>query len=380
MHTVSVTNPDFSKLIAANNDLGFQLLTWLVEQDAGKNVFISSFSVALALTMTYNGAEGKTMEALAELLGLSGLGLQQINEANALLISPTGVGDPKVQLIIANSIWLRDGVIPSSDYIQRIKDYYAGEVAGLDFSRPEAATVINRWVADKTRGMISKIVTPPEVSQSILILISAIYFKGIWTKQFDKARTSERHFYKLDGSNKPCKMMSQSGRYDYFESDEVQAISLPYGTGRISMYICLPTPPSSIRDFHKRITTSTWQRWLDGFHKAEGDVTLPLLKIEYEKDLLRDLTALGGDEVGGEDFIRIGAGPLKISSVMHKVVVEVNEEGTTAAAVTAVTMTRGGPMPKRFALTVDRPFFTAIRDNQTGAILFAGLVLDPTQS
>ena len=141
MHTVSVTNPDLSKLIAANNDLGFQLLTWLVEQDAGKNVFISSFSVALALTMTYNGAEGKTMEALAELLGLSGLGLQQINEANALLISPTDVVDPKVQLNIANSIWLRDGVIPSSDYIQRIKDYYAGEVAGLDFSRPEAAAV-----------------------------------------------------------------------------------------------------------------------------------------------------------------------------------------------------------------------------------------------
>lgn len=379
MHTVCVTNPDLSKLIAANNDLGFQLLTWLVEQDAGKNVFISSFSVALALTMTYNGAEGKTREALAELLGLSGLGLQQINEANAVLMSPTDVDDPKVQLSIANSIWLRDALTPSSDFTQRIKDYYAGEVAALDFSRPDAAAVINRWVADKTHGMISQIVTPAGVKLSLLILINAIYFKGTWTKEFDKARTAERHFYKLDGSNKPCKMMSQSGWYDYYESDEFQAISLPYGTGRISMYIFLPTSPSSIRDFHKRITTSTWQKWLDGFHKVEGDVTLPLLKIEYEKELLRGLMALGGDEVGGEDFIGIGAGPLKISSVMHKAAVEVNEEGTTAAAVTVVNMTRGR-MRKRFALTVDRPFFTAIRDNQTGAILFTGLVLDPTQS
>ncbi len=379
MHTASVTNPDLSKLIAANNDFGFRLLNWLVEQDAGKNVFISSFSVALALMMTYNGAEGKTMEALAKMLGLSGLGLQQINEANAALMSPTGVIDPKVQLIIANSIWLRDGVTPSSDFIQRIKDYYAGEVAGLDFSRPDAAAVINRWVADKTRGMISKIVTTPTVSQAILILVNAIYFKGIWTNQFDKAWTEERDFHKLDGIHKPCKMMSQSGWYDYYESDEFQAISLPYGTGRISMYIFLPTLPSSIRDFQKRITASTWQRWLDGFHNAEGDVTLPLLKIEYEQELLPGLTALGGDAVGGEDFIGIGAGPLIISSVKHKAVVEVNEEGTTAAAATAVVMVRGG-MPKRFALTVDRPFFMAICDNQTGAVLFTGFILDPTQS
>ena len=152
MHTTSMTDPDLSKLIAANNDFGFQLLTWLVDHDAGRNVFISSFSVAMALTMTYNGAEGKTMAALAKLLGLSGLGLQQINEVNAALMSSTDVIDPKVQLIIANSIWLRDGVTPSSDFSQRIKDYYAGEVASLDFGRPEAAALINRWVADKTRG------------------------------------------------------------------------------------------------------------------------------------------------------------------------------------------------------------------------------------
>ena len=171
-------------------------------------------------------------------------------------------------------------------------------------------------------------------------------------------------------------MMSQYGHYYYYESGEFQAISLPYGTGRVSMYIFLPKPPSSIRDFQKRLIAGTWQRWLDGFHKAQGDVTLPLFKIEYEKELLPGLTALGGDEVRGEDFIGMGAGPLRISSVKHKAVVEVNEEGTTAAAVTALELTRGG----WFTLTIDRPFFMAIRDNQTGAVLFTGLVLDPTQS
>lgn len=378
MHTPNVNNPDLDKLIAANNDFGFRLLGRLAEQEAGKNVFISSFSVAMALTMLYNGAEGKTKEALAELLGVSGLGPRQINEANAALMSTAGGIDPKVQLIIANSIWLRSGVSPSPDFIQQTKDYYAGEVTGLDFGRPEkAAATINRWVADKTSNMISGIVTPSAVSRAILILINAIYFKGIWANQFDEARTAERDFYKSDGSRKPCMMMSQSGRYDYYESDRFQAISLPYGAGRTSMYIFLPAPTYPIRDFRKAITAGAWQQWLGGFNTAEGDVMLPRLKIEYEKDLLRDLKALGGDEIAGADFIGVGVGPLLISSVLHKAVVEVNEEGTRAAAVTAIVMSRGG-RPRRFALTVDRPFFMAIRDNETGAVLFAGIVLEPT--
>jgi serpin B len=381
MHTPNVTNPDLNKLIAANNDFGFRLLSWLAQQEAGKNIFISSFSVAMALTMVYNGAESKTKEALAELLGLSELGLQQINEANATLMSPTGVIDPKVQLIIANSIWLRNGITPSSNFIQQIKDYYSGEVTSLNFEQPSAADIINQWVADKTRNMISKIVKPLDVSMAILILINAIYFKGIWATEFDKAQTVERDFHKLDGSRQPCPMMSQSGSYDYYEADDFQAISLPYGTGRISMYIFLPASTYSIHNFQKSINAKTWGNWLDGFGEAEGEVTIPRLKIEYGQDLLEGLIALGGSEIAGEDFSGIGAGPLQISSVMHKAIVEVNEEGTEAAAVTAVLLARGVSRPsKRFTLIADRPFFMAIRDNVTGGVLFTGIVRDPTQS
>jgi serpin B len=381
MHNPNVTNQDLNKLIAANNDFGFRLLSWLARQEAGKNIFISSFSVAMALTMVYNGAEGKTKEALAELLGLSELGLQQINEANASLISPTGVIDPKVQLMIANSIWLRNGITPSSNFIQQIKDYYSGEVTSLDFEHSKAADIINQWVADKTRDMISGIVSPSDVRSAILILINAIYFKGMWAREFDKARTVERDFHKLDGSRQPCQMMSQSGNYDYYEADDFQAISLPYGTGRISMYIFLPASTYSIHDFQKSINAKTWGKWLDGFDEAEGEVMIPRLKIEYGKDLLTGLKALGGNEIADEDFAGMGAGPLQISSVMHKAIVEVNEEGTQAAAVTAVMMGRGLSIPsKRFTLIADRPFFMAIRDNGTGAVLFTGIVWNPTQS
>lgn len=371
-------NPDSNKLIDANNDLGFRLLSWLIEQEAETNVFISSFSVAIALAMIYNGAEGKTKEALTDLLGLTGFGLSQINEVNAGLMSMQDGIDPKVQLAIANSIWVCNGITPYPEFIQQIKDFYAGEVTSLDFSHLDAADVINNWVADKTRGKIRKLVTPSLVSPAILILINAIYFKGLWVNRFDKARTTERDFHRPDGSRKPCPMMWQSGHYDYYETSEFQAVSIPYGAGRISMYIFLPKETYSIGDFRKVLTPKNWQEWMGGFDKTNGDIMLPRFRLEYEQDLLRGLVALGGDEIAEVGFTRIGAGPLVISNVIHKTVIEVNEEGTEAAAATAVVMIRGIP-PKSFTITVDRPFFTAIRDNMTGALLFTGFILDPTE-
>jgi len=373
----NVINTDLNKMIGANNDFGFRLLSWLVEQDAGKNVFISSSSVAIALAMMYNGAEGKTKKALAELLGLTGSSLQQVNEANAGLMSMQDRIDPQVQLAIANSIWVRNGIAPSSDFIKQIKDYYAGEVVSLDFSRPDAADIINMWVSDKTRRKIRKLVTQPMVSPAMLILINAIYFKGIWTNQFDTEKTAERDFHTLDGRHKPCPMMSQSGHYEYYETNEFQAVSLPYHEGRISMYIFLPKPIYSINDFKKVLTYENWQKWMGRFDNTKGDITIPRFRIEYGQDLLKGLMALGGDEIADVDFTGMGAGPLLISNVIHKAYVEVNEEGTEAAAATAVTMLRGRPS-KPFTVTVDRPFFAAIRDNTTGAVLFTGFILDPT--
>jgi serpin B len=379
MHLPNTINTDSNKLINTNNDFGFRLLSLLVEQDTDKNVFISSFSMAIALAMIYNGAENKTKQALAELLGLKGFDLQQINKANAWLLSIQGRIDSKVQFAIANSIWVRTGITPSLNFIQQIKDYYAGEVANLDFSRPDAANAINNWVHDKTHGKIHELVTPSLVDPAILILINAIYFKGSWTKQFDKEKTTEKDFHMIDGSHMPCPMMSQSGEYSYCETNEFQAVSLPYGEGRFSMYIFLPKPAYSIAEFQKKLTVPNWQKWMSGFDIAKGETSIPRFKVEYGQDLLEDLKALGGDEIAGVDFTAMGAGPLLISNVIHKVVVEVNEEGTEAAAAAAVIMFRGMPPTKLFTLTVDRPFFAAIVDNLTSAVLFSGFILDPTQ-
>ena len=380
MRKTNDTNSDVSKMVAANNDLGFYLLSQLLEQDVGKNVFLSSFSIAIALAMMYNGAEGKTKQAMAEVLGLTGLGFQEVNEANAAFMSMQDGLDPKVQLAIANSIWARNGIELSPDFIQRIRDYYSGEVANLDFREPGAADIINKWVASKTNEKIRELVTSDGIRSAILILINAIYFKGMWTSQFDEEKTEERAFTLLDGSRKQHPMMSQSGHYAYYENEVFQAVSLPYGERRISMYVFLPKPTVSIDEFLKTLTIENWQQWMSRFHEMEGNVVLPRFKVEYGADLLPNLVARGGQEFAGEDFLGMGGGPLVISKVIHKTFVEVNEEGTEAAAATAVVMVMGIGLVRRFSMIIDRPFFCAVRDNETGTLLFMGFVLDPMQS
>ena len=374
---------DVSELVAANNDLGFRLLSQLVEQDSGRNVFLSSFSVAIALAMTYNGAEGRTRQALAEVLGFARPGsqevdLREVNQANAAFMSMQDGLDPGIQLAIANSIWTRNDIEPAPEFVHRIMDYYAGEVASVDFSDPGAAGTINEWVAGKTNGKITELVTPAIVSAAMLILINAIYFKGIWTSQFDEENTEERAFTLLDGSRKQHPMMSQSGHFDYCTNESFQAISLPYGERRISMYVFLPGPATSISEFRNTLTAENWQQWMSRFYEMEGDIVLPRFKVEYGADILPNLMALGGAELAGVDFLGMGAGPLEISKVIHKTFVEVNEEGTQAAAATAVVPVKS--LGDRFSMIIDRPFFCAIRDNETGTLLFMGFVLDPTQS
>jgi serpin B len=371
-----------NRLLSAYENFGFRLLGRLAEQDADKNVFISPFSIAIALFMTYNGARGETELAIAETLSLTGLSLQEINAASKSLLSMGHNLDPQVKLAVANSIWVGQDIRLASDFIQRLRDSYDSEVTNLNFGNSEAATVINQWVSDKTQEKIKALVTPDLIREAILILINAVYFKGTWAKQFDKDRTEERDFILLDGSNKLHPMMSQSGRYPYYESEKFQAVSLPYGEGRVSMYIFLPKQSLTIGEFQALLNAENWQYWIAQFDEREGDIVLPRFKVEYEKKLKDTLAALGMGVAFEEnaDFGGIGAGNLVISEVIHKTFIEVNEEGTEAAAATVVMMVRGiggFNSRSRFSMVIDRPFFYAIRDHQTGALLFMGFVLDP---
>ncbi len=364
------------KVIAANTRFGFKLFAELVKQEADKNIFISPASIAMALTMTYNGAGGETQCAMAETLELQGLSLEEINRANLALIETLENADPDVVLNIANSLWGKKDIAFKPKFIQQNQDFYRAEVRTL-----ETAELVNAWVKDKTQEKISEIIK--QISADIiLLLINAIYFKGTWTKQFDKSATRDLPFKLLDGTTQTCPMMVQEGHYSYYEENDFQAISLPYGTGRVSMYIFLPASHSSLSKFMNKLTMENWQMWLARFHEMEGEIMLPRFRLEYDKSLkgiLRDLGMGIALEELKANFTEMGyfaPGAVWIGDVVHKTFVEVNEEGTEAAAVTMVVMLIRS-LPRRFQMVVDRPFFCVIRDNQSGAVLFMGVVVKP---
>jgi serine protease inhibitor len=372
-----------ARLASASTNFGFKLFAEVGRQGAGKNIFISPSSIGLCLAMAYNGAEGETKQAMARTFEATGMTLEELNRAYAGLKAALESPDPKVQLEIANSLWAKKGIRLNPEFIKRNKQFYDAQVTELDFDNPASAATINQWVNDKTKGKIDQIVDNIS-GDTILFLINAIYFKGKWADEFAKDKTKEDAFNLESGSQKRVPMMTQSGNYKYYDGKTFQAISLPYGGGRVSMYIFLPAKGTSLSEFQKSLSASSWESWMKEFAQSEGDITLPRFKIEYEVTLNDALKALGMESAFDPSRANF-KGMLQseqnvyISKVKHKTFVEVNEEGTEAAAVTSTEMRATSAMRprERFRMVVDHPFFCAIRDNQTGTVLFMGSIMEP---
>jgi serine protease inhibitor len=368
------------KLVTANTKFGFKLFSEINQENKQGNIFVSPSSVAIALAMTYNGARAKTQQSMAKALELEGLSLQQINSSNAALKSLLENPDSQVQLTIANSLWGNQRVAFQADFLQRNRDFYKAIVSNVDFKNPDTVDIINGWVRENTKGKIDKIVDKIDPNQA-MFLINAIYFKGSWTNAFAQKQTTESPFYLASGEMKKHPMMSQTGEYRYLETDKFQAVSLPYGKdGKVSFYAFLPKEKSSLKAFTQTLNAENWEKWMNQFSTRDGSVSLPRFKMDYEINLKDSLVALGMGEAFGDkaDFSGIGKN-LAISEVKHKTFVEVNEEGTEAAAVTSVGIRATSAMikPEPFEMVINRPFFTCIRDNKTGSILFMGSIFDP---
>ncbi len=374
-----------SELVSAQNRFGLSLLCRLTDADHGQNVFVSPVSVAMCLAMAYNGASGRTQVGMAKALEISGMSPDVLSRTSAALMQDLLAADPKVKLQIANSLWAVRGIAFERPFLRANQQYFKARVTNLDFASPDAAQTINAWVSENTNGLIRSIVDRID-PLDIMFLINAIYFKGTWTEQFDKAASYQRDFYRLDGATVKRWMMQQDGKYQYFGTENFQAVSLPYGSGRLSMYLFVPEEKDGLPDLLKQLSTANWEKWLAGFHRMSGAVVLPRFKLEYETSLNDALKALGMADAfnpNAADFSKMVKPPIQtyISEVKHKTFVEVNEEGTEAAAVTStrVAMTAMPSPQERFSIVADRPFLCCIRDNTTGAILFIGAVYDPTQ-
>jgi serpin B len=372
--------------VEANLQFGFRLLHELDERREAPNLFFSPLSASLALTMVLNGARNETYRQMAHALGYGDQPVERINTENALLLHLLRSPDPKTETLVANSLWVQQGFSLLPSFLQACQKHYEAEVDSVDFmqDREGAAERINGWVKQNTKGLIPKLFEPSDFSPlTRLVVVNTLYFKGKWQKPFDKQATREEEFHLEGGKVKRVPMMHQSGKFDYLRGDGFQAVALPYGAGELSFYLFLPDEGRSLQAFLKELTAERWAQWLKGFKPMEGDVGLPRFRIEATYPLKEPLQAMGiTDAFDPEKADLSGVAPLTdgrlfITKALQKAVVEVDEEGTKAAAATGVVVGVTAYNPNRFTLIANRPFFFIIRHNATGAILFMGIVREP---
>jgi serine protease inhibitor len=375
-----LTKPE-KRLVNTSQNFGLKLFREINNQGTEQNLFISPLSVSMALGMTMNGAAGETYEAMQQTLGFEGMSEDEINEAYKTLMDLLLNLDPKVVFEIANSIWPKEGYPVLDSFMEINQNYFDAEAKPLDFSRSDAVDIINNWISEKTHGKIENMLDYiPE--DAVMYLINAIYFKGTWTYEFDKEATKTGYFSPTAQSQMECQMMTISGNWLHYFDDDVQIIDLPYGDSLFAMTILLPSSNQTVDELISNLTTESWESYISSLDYGKGTLTMPKIKLDYKllmNDVLQSL-GMGIAFSGGADFSRInGFGELFISRVIHQTFVQVDEEGTEAAAATIVEMmeTSAEPHDTGFFMTVNRPYIFVIRDRVNNTILFIGKIIEP---
>jgi serine protease inhibitor len=376
---------DEQKLAAANTGFAFNLLKEITKEQPARNVVISPYSVSSVLQMVCNGAGGRTQQELEQVLGTTGMSMSAMNEASRALSQAIKAGTSNVVLNSANAIWYRKSIPVKPEFLACNQQFYQAQVEGLDFNDPASVGIMNAWVSEMTRGRIPSIVAGPISPLTCLYLANAVYFKGAWPVPFEARNTKERIFHLRGGQQKQLPMMTRTDDFFYRRGTGYQAVRLPYKGWEMAMYVFLPDADSSPEKLLASMNGGRWQRiTLPGFSDRKGTLIVPRFKVEYGVDLKKPLRALGlRHAFESADFSRMSSDPLFISEALHKTFVEVNEEGTEAAAATRVGVAKGSPMepPKPFEMIVDRPFLVVIHrlaPDTGGSILFMGVVFDPS--
>ena len=363
------------KLIAAYNKFGFNLLRQLTEECRDGNILFSPISLGVTLALIHNGAGGRTKQAIGEVLYRGGMDDQEFNESNSLLLSTFDKSEPRVELMMSIALWLDSALSFNPSFLQLSRNVFKAEFASVDFKNPRTMNLINDWSREKTNGKVEALISDDDLSSATgCILTNAVYFKGLWAAPFDKRMTRTGVFYLGNGKQKNVLLMTRSMYCPYLEADDFEAVCLHY-SDRFGMYIFVPDESSTLNVFLRDLSEVNLEHWLTQFEDLRVEISLPRFQIEGEYDLKNALGCLGMEVAftAEADFTPMLLTPQFISKVKHKAVVEVNEEGTKAAAATAVVMTRS--LPKTFV--VNRPFFFLIRDIKNDTTLFTGVVVNP---
>jgi serpin B len=366
--------------VKGNNRFAFNLSKILNGSD--QNVFFSPYSISSALAMTYTGAEGITKKEMSQALGFGSQ--KEILAQNHQRLSKhiDSIGKKKIILTLANSIWIQKKTKILKKFLNINKKYYKAGLKKVNFQKKHfrVRKKINRWVAKHTQKKIRNLIREGMISRSTrLVLANAIYFNGLWAHPFDKNETAKDIFYLNDGKEIRVPFMYQSLRTQYYEDELVRAIELPYNGFDLSMIIVLPRDTSGIKDLVNKMDDGLYQKYISSMSHTEVDVWFPVFKMETSYNLNDPLKKLGMQSAfdAGADFSSItGNKELFISSVAHQAFVEVNEEGTEAAAATAVVISKAAFVEKP-EFRADHPFLFMIKDNWSDAILFMGELNHP---
>jgi len=380
--TITLT-AEAPQAIESSNDFGIELFTKVAEED-NKNLMLSPLSASTALTMLLNGCGGDTYTQLQGTLNFpSGMTISDINEAYKSLVEQLLVADPKVKLALANAIFYRNGFSVKAPFLNVMDKDFKAEIKGLDFSAPSALTTINKWADDNTNGKIPKVLNEIDPN-AVMFIMNALYFNGDWSYQFDKSLTQERAFYPDGGGTVNVSTMNGEVGSKIVYNNDYKVIEMPYGRTNFTMVVIVPQ--GTLSSFYTSFTHQSWSQLtaeLDG--KAEfgkAIVFMPKFKFDYEKFLNNQLKSMGMVDA----FIPFQANLSGISDqsiyvdfVKQNTFVEVDEEGTEAAAVTTIgiNLTSMPPQPQQFI--IDKSFIFAIRERTTNTLLFIGQVVNPEE-
>jgi serpin B len=394
--TFNVDEASLAPVVEGNNQFALDLYGRLAAQPG--NLFFSPYSISTALAMTYTGAQGETAAQMRHVLKFPSEGEELHACFGALMQQLTKVKRKTAgyQINIANRLWGEERPYFKfrEAFLEATRHFYGAELAKVSFSKDSsgACKAINDWVSEETQQKIRELLQPNDVDASTtLVLTNAIYFKGDWARRFKEEATKQEPFYLNAVDNAPVPMMHQTGEFGYTATDDLQVLQMPYQGDALSMVILLPAKRDGLAEFEKTLTADKLAQWLKTMYKREVQVYLPRFKLEARFSLPGVLTEMGMPDAFGlkADFKGmieyttdiIPEEVLFISDVIHKAYVDVNEEGTEAAAATAVTMVTVAvsvPEPPP-VFRADHPFVFLIRDNKSGSILFLGRLTAPSQ-
>ena len=373
-------NPDLRAQVAGNSEFALAMVQKLMATSSSENIFFSPYSISTALSMTYAGARENTARQMAETMRFR-LPQEAQHAAFAALARAMNPEGQNYRLEISNALWGQQGYAFQSEFLDLVKKYYEGGFNTVDFAGQTEASraIINRWVEQKTADKIKDLLAQGSLTPlTRLVLTNAIYFKGDWESQFKPAMTRPMRFHLNETQTVDVPMMRQSGNFLFTENDAVKVLELPYVGQELSMILVLPK--GKPEEFARSLDLTRLHEWQGQVARQEVDIYLPKFKFEtqYElKELLSGMGMLDAFELPPADFSGIsGYKDLYITKVIHKAIIEVNEEGSEAAAATAVVVGTKAVMHKP-VFKADHPFLFMIRHNETGSILFLGRVANP---